>query len=123
MGSFAVIAIFISCLGLLGLITYSVAQKEKEIGIRKVIGASVAGIVGLFAKQYFKLLLIANVIALPLAWYLMNDWLKDFPYRITISWWMFAVALAAGLITGLSTIAFKTIKAAMANPLDSLRAE
>ncbi|WP_295794506.1 ABC transporter permease [Mucilaginibacter sp.] len=123
MGSFAVIAIFISCLGLLGLITYSVAQKEKEIGIRKVIGASVAGIVSLFAKQYFKLLLIANVIALPLAWYLMNDWLKDFPYRITISWWMFAVALAAGLITGLSTIAFKTIKAAMANPINSLRAE
>jgi putative ABC transport system permease protein len=123
MGSFAVIAIFISCLGLLGLITYSVAQKEKEIGIRKVIGASVAGIVSLFAKQYFKLLLIANVIALPLAWYLMNGWLQDFPYRITISWWMLATALAAGLITGLSTIAFKTIKAAMTNPVDSLRSE
>ena len=123
MGSFAIIAIFISCLGLLGLITYSVAQKEKEIGIRKVIGASVAGIVSLFAKQYFKLLLIANIIALPAAWYLMNNWLRDFPYRITISWWMFAMALAAGLITGLSTIAFKTIKAAMANPVDSLRTE
>ena len=123
MGSFAVIAIFISCLGLLGLITYSVAQKEREIGIRKVIGASVAGIVSLFAKQYFKLLLIANVIALPLAWYLMNNWLKDFPYRITISWWMFAIALAVGLVTGLSTIAFKTIKAAVANPVKSLRSE
>ncbi|MEO6979458.1 MAG: FtsX-like permease family protein, partial [Mucilaginibacter sp.] len=123
MGSFAVIAIFISCLGLLGLITYSVAQKEKEIGIRKVIGASVTCIVSLFAKQYFKLLLIANMIALPLAWYLMNSWLQDFPYRITISWWMFAAALAAGLITGLSTIAFKTITAAMANPVKSLRSE
>lgn len=123
MGAFAMIAIFISCLGLLGLITYSVAQKEKEIGIRKVIGASVAGIVSLFAKQYFKLLLIANAIALPLAWYLMNNWLQDFPYRVAISWWMFAIALAAGLLTGLSTIAFKTIRAAMANPVDSLRAE
>ncbi|MES2110114.1 MAG: ABC transporter permease [Bacteroidota bacterium] len=123
MGSFAVIAIFISCLGLLGLITYSVAQKEKEIGIRKVIGAGVAGIVSLFAKQYFKLLLIANVIALPLAWYFMHNWLQDFPYRITISWWMFAIALLAGVITGLSTIAFKTIKAARANPINSLRAE
>lgn len=123
MGSFAVIAILISCLGLLGLITYSVAQKEKEIGIRKVIGASVAGIVSLFAKQYFKLLLIANVIALPLAWYFMHSWLQDFPYRITISWWMFAIALAAGVITGLSTIAFKTVKAARANPVNSLRSE
>jgi len=123
MSSFTVIAIFISCLGLLGLITYSVAQKEREIGIRKVIGASVAGIVGLFAKQYFKLLLIANVISLPLSWYFMSEWLKDFPYRITISWWMFVVALAAGLVTGLSTIAFKTIKAALANPINSLRAE
>ncbi|MDO3642410.1 ABC transporter permease [Mucilaginibacter sp. L3T2-6] len=122
-GSFAVIAIFISCLGLLGLITYSVAQKEKEIGIRKVIGASVAGIVSLFAKQYFKLLLIANIIALPLAWYLMNNWLQDFPYRIAISWWIFAIALLAGVVTGLSTIAFKTIKAARANPADSLRTE
>ena len=88
-----------------------------------MIGASVAGIVSLFAKQYFKLLLIANVIALPIAWYLMNGGLQDFPYRISISWWMFAIALSAGLITGLSTIAFKTIKAAMANPVKSLRSE
>jgi putative ABC transport system permease protein len=121
--TFAVIAIFISCLGLLGLITYSVAQKAKEIGIRKVIGASVVSVVVLFLKQYFKLLLIANLIAWPLAWYLMNSWLQDFPYRIHISWWMFALALSAGLLTGLSTIAFKTIKAAIANPINSLRAE
>jgi putative ABC transport system permease protein len=123
MSTFAIIAIFISCLGLLGLITYSVAQKAKEIGIRKVIGASVGNVVSLFIKQYFKLLLIANVIAWPVAWYFMNNWLRDFPYRISISWWMFAVSLSAGLITGLSTIAFKTIKAAMANPVNSLRAE
>jgi putative ABC transport system permease protein len=122
-GTFTVIAIFISCLGLLGLITYSVAQKAKEIGIRKVIGASVSNIVSLFVKQYFKLLLIANAIAWPLGWYFMHSWLQDFPYRVNISWWMFAVSLSAGLITGLSTIAFKTIRAAMANPVNSLRAE
>ncbi len=121
--TFAIIAIFISCLGLLGLITYSVAQKAKEIGIRKVIGASVGNVVSLFVKQYFKLLLIANIIAWPIAWYFMHSWLQDFPYRINISWWMFVVSLSAGLITGLSTIAFKTIKAAMANPINSLRAE
>ncbi|ASU32761.1 ABC transporter permease [Mucilaginibacter xinganensis] len=121
--TFAVIAIFISCLGLLGLITYSVAQKAKEIGIRKVIGASVLNVVSLFLTQYFKLLLIANVIAWPICWYFMHSWLQDFPYRITISWWMFVISLSAGLLTGLSTIAFKTIRAAMANPIKSLRAE
>ncbi|MGZ3873787.1 MAG: ABC transporter permease, partial [Mucilaginibacter sp.] len=105
MSTFAFIAIFISCLGLLGLITYSVTQKAKEIGIRKVIGASVGNVVLLFIKQYFKLLLLANIIAWPLAWYLMNSWLQSFPYRVNISWWMFAVSLSAGLITGLSTIA------------------
>lgn len=122
-GTFTVIAIFISCLGLLGLITYSVAQKAKEIGIRKVIGASIASVVSLFLKQYFKLLLIANIIAWPLGWYFMHSWLQDFPYRVNISWWMFAASLSAGIIIGFSTIAFKTIKAAMANPVDSLRAE
>jgi putative ABC transport system permease protein len=122
-GTFTVIAIFISCLGLLGLITYSVAQKAKEIGVRKVMGASVTRVVSLFLKQYFKLLLIANIIAWPVAWYFMHNWLQDFPYRITISWWMFAVSLSAGLIIALSTIAFKTIRAAMANPIHSLRVE
>jgi putative ABC transport system permease protein len=122
-GIFTVIAVFISCLGLLGLITYSVAQKAKEIGIRKVIGASVASVVSLFLKQYFKLLLIANVVALPVGWYFMRGWLQSFPYRVSISWWMFAASLSAGIIIGFSTIAFKTIKAATANPVDSLRAE
>jgi putative ABC transport system permease protein len=122
-GTFSGVAIFISCLGLLGLITYTVTQKAKEIGIRKVIGASVGSIVMLFTRQYLKLVIIANVIAWPLAWYFMHNWLKDFPYKIEISWWMFAVSLSAGLIIGFSTIAFKTIKAAIANPVDSLRAE
>jgi putative ABC transport system permease protein len=122
-GIFTFIAIFVSCLGLLGLVTYSVTQKAREIGVRKVIGASVGNIVMLFSKQYFKLILIANIIAWPLAWYFMNNWLQGFPYRIGISWWMFAVSLSAGIIIAFSTIAFKTIKAAMANPVDSLRAE
>ena len=122
-GIFTAVAIFISCLGLLGLITYSVAQKAREIGIRKVIGASVANIVTLFVKQYLKLIVIANIIAWPLAWFLMNTWLRDFPYRIQISWWMFLVSLSAGLITGFATIAFKTIKAAVVNPVNSLRTD
>ncbi|MFI5161679.1 MAG: ABC transporter permease [Sphingobacteriales bacterium] len=123
MGIFTAMAIFISCLGLLGLITYSVAQKAREIGIRKVIGASVSDIVLLFYRQYFKLVIIANIITLPLAWYFMNNWLNDFPYRIGIGWWVFAISLSAGIITAFCTIAFKTIKAAGANPVESLRAE
>jgi putative ABC transport system permease protein len=120
---FTAMAIFISCLGLLGLITYTVTQKAREIGIRKVIGASVTSIVMLFYKQYFRLVLIANIIALPLAWYFMNSWLRDFPYRIGISWWVFVLSLSAGSIIAFCTIAFKTVKAANANPMDSLRAE
>ncbi|MDR3696296.1 ABC transporter permease [Mucilaginibacter sp.] len=120
---FTFIAIFVSCLGLLGLVTYSVTQKAREIGIRKVVGASVNNIVMLFSKQYLKLILIANVIAWPLAWYLMNNWLQDLPYRAEMSWWMFAVSLSAGIVIAFATIAFKTIKAAMGNPVESLRAE
>lgn len=122
-GIFTFIAIFISCLGLLGLITYSVNQKAKEVGIRKVIGASVTNVVVLFTAQYFKLIVAANVIAWPLCWYCMDKWLQNFPYRVQISWWMFAASLTAGVITCFSTIAFKTIKAAMANPVDVLRTE
>ncbi len=122
-GIFTALAIFISCLGLLGLITYTVTQKAREIGIRKVIGASVPSIVMLFYKQYFKLVIIANIIALPLGWYFMNSWLHDFPYRVSISWWVFALSLSAGAIIAFFTIAFKTVRAANANPVDSLRAE
>ncbi len=122
-GTFTFIAIFVSCLGLLGLVTYSVNQKVKEIGIRKVVGASVANIVVLFSQQYFKLIIIANIIAWPLAWYIMNSWLQDFPYRVHVSWWMFAASLTAGVVIASCTIAFKTVKAAMVNPVNSLRAE
>ncbi|MDB4901291.1 MAG: macB 1 [Mucilaginibacter sp.] len=122
-GIFTCVAIFVSCLGLLGLVTYSATQKAREIGIRKVVGASVVNIVMLFSKQYLKLILIANIIAWPLAWYFMNKWLLNYPYRIQISWWMFAISLSAGIIVAFSTISFKTIKAAMANPVNSLRVE
>ena len=125
-GIFTFVAIFISCLGLLGLITYTVNQKAREIGIRKVIGASVTNVVMLFTGQYFKLIIVANIelrTKAPFAWYLMDKWLQDFPYKINISWWMFGAALAAGVVTCFSTIAFSTIKAATANPVDSLRAE
>lgn len=123
MGAFAIIAILISCLGMLGLITYTLSQKAMEIGIRKVIGASVTNIVMLFYKQYFQLVIIANIIALPLAWYYMSKWLNGFAYRIHISWWMFAASLSAGVIIAFCTIGFKTIKAANANPVKSLKAE
>lgn len=122
-GIFTFVAIFISCLGLLGLITYSVAQKAREIGIRKVIGASVSGIVGLFAKQYLRLVVIANIIALPAGWYFMDKWLQGFSYRIDIGWWMCGLSMAIGIAVAFATISFKTVKAAMANPVDSLRAD
>ena len=122
-GIFTGIAIFVSCLGLLGLITFTVTQKAREIGIRKVVGASVVDIVALFSKQYLKLIVLANLIAWPLAWYGANTWLRQFPYRVEVSWWMFAASLSAGIIIAFATIAFKTIKAAMANPVESLRVE
>ncbi len=119
----SVIAIFISSLGLLGLITYTLGQRAKEIGIRKVIGAGVGNIVMLFYKQYFWLVLIANLFALPLGWWFMNNWLRGFAYRIDISWWVFGVSLASGVLIAFCTIAFKTVRAALANPVESLRSE
>ncbi|MBS1532217.1 MAG: ABC transporter permease [Bacteroidetes bacterium] len=120
---FSGLAIFISCLGLLGLITYSVTQKIREIAVRKVIGASVQNIVMLFYRQYFKLIVIANLIALPVAWYFMRGWLINFPYHVNISWWMFLISILSGVIVTFCTIALKTIKAANANPVESLRSE
>lgn len=119
----AVIAIIISCLGLLGLITYSLGQRAREIGIRKVIGAGVGNIVLLFYRQYFWPVLIANLLALPLAWYYMHNWLQAFAYRIAIGWWFYAVSLASGALIAFFIIAFKTVKAAMVNPVVSLKAE
>jgi putative ABC transport system permease protein len=121
--SFALLAIVLACLGLLGLITYSAQQRTKEIGIRKVLGASVAGIVMLLSKDFLKLIAIAAVIAFPLAWWVMNKWLQDFAYRASINWWIFAVAGVVALLIGLITISFQAIRAAIANPVKSLRTE
>ena len=121
--SFTLMAILISCLGLFGLAAFSAEQRNKEIGIRKVLGASVPGIVQLLSKDFLKLVLIAIVIATPIAWYAMDKWLQAFSYRISISWWMFALAGCIAVIIALFTVSFQAIKAAIANPVKSLRSE
>ena len=121
--NFAVLAIFISCLGLLGLASYSAIQRTKEIGVRKVLGASVSNIVNLLSIDFIKLVLVAFVIAAPIGWFCMNSWLKDFAYRVNITWWVFAIAGIAALLIAFFTISFQAIKAAIANPVKSLRTE
>lgn len=120
---FAGIAIFIACLGLLGLSAFSISQRVKEIGVRKVLGASTGSIVGLLSRDFLRLVAIAALIAFPIAWFTMHSWLRDFAYRISIQWWIFIVAgiLAAGV--ALITISFQAIRAALANPVKSLRSE
>ncbi|NIR49132.1 FtsX-like permease family protein [candidate division KSB1 bacterium] len=120
---FAFLAIFIACLGLFGLAAYTAEQRTKEIGIRKVLGASVAGIVGLLSKDFVKMVLIANVIAWPIAWYAMHRWLQNFAYRIDIDWFVFALAGGLALIIALATVSSQAIKAALINPVESLRYE
>ena len=121
--NFAILAIFISCLGLLGLASYSTIQRTKEIGIRKVMGASVSNIVNLLSKDFLKLVGISFLVAAPVAWYFMHQWLKDFAYRVDIGWWIFLIAGATAVLIALFTISFQAIKAAMANPVKSLRSE
>ncbi|MEM6843446.1 MAG: ABC transporter permease [Bacteroidota bacterium] len=120
---FGGLAIFISCLGLLGLAMFSAEQRVKEIGIRKVLGASVNSIVTLFSKDFLKLVGMAFIIATPIAWFFMSDWLQGYAYRIELSWWVFALAGVLALLVTLLTISFQSIKAALANPVDSLRNE
>jgi ABC-type antimicrobial peptide transport system permease subunit len=121
--SFAVLAAFISCLGLLGLAMFTAEQRTKEIGIRKILGASELNIFGMLSKDFLQLVGIALVIASPLAWLLMNNWLREYAYRINISWWIFIVAGGAALLIALLTISFQAFKAAVANPVTSLRSE
>jgi len=121
--SFAILAILIACLGLFGLATYMSEQRTKEIGVRKVLGASVSDIVAMLSKDFAKLVLIGAVIAFPIAWFAMNKWLQDFAYRINIGWWIFLVAAAITLFIALCTVIFQAIKAALANPVQSLRTE
>jgi putative ABC transport system permease protein len=120
---FAAIAIFLSCLGLYGLASFMAVQKIKEVGIRKVLGATAGNIVYLFSKEFVVLIAIAFVIAAPLAWYFMHQWLQDYVYRIGISWWLFAAGGLVAIIIALATISFQAIKAAKANPVKSLRTE
>jgi len=120
---FSFLAIFISCLGLLGLAIFTAGQRTREIGVRKVLGASVPGIVSLLSKDFLGLVLIAIVIASPIAWYTMYSWLQGFAYRTPVSWWIFAAAGVSAILIAFLTVSFQAIKAAMANPVTSLRSE
>jgi putative ABC transport system permease protein len=120
---FAAIAIFLSCLGLYGLASFMAVQRIKEVGIRKVLGATAGNIVYLFSKEFIILITIAFAIATPIAWYSMHQWLQDYAYRINIGWWLFAAGGLAAIIIALATISFQAIKAALANPVKSLRTE
>lgn len=120
---FALLAIIISCLGLFGLSAYTAEQRRKEIGVRKVLGSSVAGIVGLLSKDFMGLVLFAILIAIPMAWLAMDTWLQGFAYRIKIAWWVFAIAGLVAVLIALLTVSFQAIKAAVANPVKSLRNE
>ena len=120
---FSGIAIFIACLGLLGLSAFSISQRLKEIGIRKVLGASTSGIIRLLSLDFLKLVALAALIAFPIAWYAMHNWLHDFAYRISIQWWIFGIAGLLAAMVALATISFQALRAALANPIKSLRTE
>jgi len=120
---FTLMAIFIGCMGLFGLAAFSAEQRTKEIGTRKVLGANVFNIVGLLSKNFLVLVLISSLIAFPVAWWAMNNWLDDFPYRVNISWWIFGIAMIAALLIAFITVSFQSIKAATSNPVKSLRME
>ncbi|MVM32559.1 FtsX-like permease family protein [Spirosoma sp. HMF4905] len=121
--SFTLMAILISCLGLFGLAAFDAEQRSKEIGIRKALGASVSGIIQLLSKDFLKLVMVAFVIATPIAWWSTNQWLQGFAYRVPVSWWMFAIAGLLSLFIALFTVSFQSVKAALMNPVTSLRSE
>jgi ABC-type antimicrobial peptide transport system permease subunit len=120
---FAALAMLIACLGLLGLATFTAQQRQKEIGIRKVLGASVVGIVLLLAGDFLKLVLLAVAIASPFAWYGMHRWLENFAYRVQLEWWLFGLAALAALLVAFVMVSSLATKAALANPLKSLKTE
>jgi putative ABC transport system permease protein len=122
-GSLAILAIIISCLGLFGLASYSAEKRIKEVGIRKVLGASLSNIVMMLSKDFIKYVLIAALIAWPLSWLAVHKWLQDYAYRINISWWIFLSAVLVAVVIAFVTISFQAIKAAIANPVKSLRTE
>ncbi len=120
---FAALAIIISCLGLFGLAAYTAERRTKEIGIRKVLGASVTGLAGLLSMEFVKLVIVSTLVAFPLAWYAMNTWLQNYAYRVTINWWVFAAAGLAAMFIAVVTISFQAVKAALMNPVKSLKTE
>jgi putative ABC transport system permease protein len=121
--SFAILAILIACLGLFGLATYMAEQRTREIGVRKVLGASIGNLVSMLSKDFLKLVLLAAVLAFPIAWYGMHRWLEDFAFRVNISWWIFVIAAVLALLIALLTVSVQAFKAAMSNPVKSLRTE
>ncbi|MDB5016177.1 MAG: macB 8 [Mucilaginibacter sp.] len=121
--AFAVIAVIIACLGLFGLAAFMIRQRVKEIGIRKVLGASAASITTMLSKEFLKLIVIASLISFPVSWFAMNRWLQDFAYRITIQWWVFVLSGSIALLVAIITISFQSVRAALANPVKSLRSE
>jgi putative ABC transport system permease protein len=123
MRAFTGLTILIACLGLFGLATFMAFQRTKEIGIRKVLGASVEGIVHLLAKDFIKLVIISIVVAAPVGWWLMNKWLQNFTYRVDMGWWVFAIAGILAIVIAMATVGLHAVKAALANPVKSLRSE
>ena len=123
MNAAMIITIFISCMGLFGLAMYMAERRTREIGIRKVLGASVFSITTMLSKEFVRLVLVATIIASPVAWYVMNRWLEDFVYRVNVSWWIFLAALAIALMIAMLTVSYQAVKAAMANPVKNLRTE
>ena len=121
--AFSILTILIACLGLFGLATYMAEQRTKEIGVRKVLGASVSDIVQMLSVDFLKLVLISALFAIPLGWWVMNTWLQDFAYRINVGWWVFIVAIAVAALIALATVSYQAIKAALSNPVKSLRTE
>jgi putative ABC transport system permease protein len=121
--TFSALAICIAGLGLFGLAAFAAEQRTKEVGVRKVLGATVTGVIALLSRDFVKLVLIANIIAWPVAWFAINKWLQGFAYRVDIQWWLFALAGGLVLLIALLTVSTQAIKAALANPVESLRYE
>ena len=120
---FSGLAIFVACLGLFGLASFTATKRTKEIGVRKVLGSTTQNIVMLLSKDLLKPVLLATIIAIPIGYYAMNKWLEDFAYKTSLSWWIFVLAAMITIIIALITVCFKAIKAAIANPVESLRSE
>jgi len=121
--NFTFIAILIACLGLFGLSAYTAQQRTKEIGIRKILGASVLGVTQLLSKEFLKLVLLAIAVSIPIAWYAMNEWLQNFAYHVALDAWIFVLSGLVAVLIALFTVSFQSIKAALTNPVNSLRNE